>query len=428
MSCSGTLVCEFAIDVVWRFSTVQAVKAHRVGLSSWQLIFGLGAVSLTTDMVADGARSVNGAILAQLGASALVVGMVTGGADAVALLLRLLTGPWVDRTGRYWSFTIIGYALTALSVPLLAVAPVTGGAGLVLASSLLIAERTGKAIRSPAKTVLLADATAAVGRGTGFGVHKTLDQLGAFLGPLLVAAVAAIEGSYWPAFLWLVIPAAAAMFTLLWMRMQVPDTSALRRRPPAAGQAPTVYGRPVTTTRITFILFASFAALTTFGLIGFGVITFHLEDADLVPSPAVSLVYGLAMLVAAVAAPATGRMYDRHGVSTLIIVPVLTAFVPASCLADDLPLVLIGVGLWGMATGIQDSTIKAFVADLVAPTHRGAAFGRLAVFQGVATLASGLTAGALYENVALLTTLVIIAQVIACVLLVLVLRRQGAHE
>jgi MFS family permease len=392
------------------------------------MIFGLGLVSLATDMVADGARSVNGALLAQLGASALVVGLVTGGADAAALLLRLLTGPWADRTERYWRFTIIGYALTALSVPLLAVAPFAGSAGLTLASVLLIAERTGKAIRSPAKTVLLADATAAVGHGTGFGVHKTLDQLGAFLGPLLVAAVAAIEGSYWPAFLWLVIPAAAAMITLLRMRMQVPDTAVLRPRLPAETPPRATDAVPTEKTRATFVLFATFAALTTFGLIGFGVITFHLEDAGLVPTPAVPLVYGLATLAAALAALVTGRAYDRFGVRTLIIVPALTAFVPATSLAGHLPHVLIGVCLWGIATGIQDSTIKAFVADLVTPARRGTAFGRLAVFQGAAALTGGVTAGALYDHVALLTALVVIAQVVACVLLVLVLRSRKAPQ
>ena len=409
---------------------VPASNADHRHLSPWQMIVGLGLVSLTVDMVADGARSVNGAFLAQLGASALVVGLVTGGADAVALLLRLATGPWVDRTARYWGFTIIGYLLTAVSVPLLAVAPFAGGAGLALASALLILERTGKAIRSPAKTVLLADAASAVGRGTGFGVHKALDQLGAFLGPLLVAAVAAVQGAYWPAFLWLIIPAVAAMLTLFWLRIRVPDTSVFRGRPSDAelthASTPATADARTGSTRATFLLFAGFAALTTFGLISFGVITFHLTDAALVPLPAVPLVYALAMLMAAVAALITGRAYDGLGVRTLVVVPVLTAFVPALCLAVDLPLVLIGVCLWGVATGVQDSTVKAFVADLVPPEHRGTAFGQLAVFQGAAALAGGATAGALYGNVALLTALVVVAQVAAGVLLILVLRRRSA--
>ncbi len=389
------------------------------------MIVGLGMVSLTIDMVADGAISVNGAFLAQLGASAGVVGIVTGGADAIALLLRLATGPWVDRTGRYWAFTIVGYALTVVSVPLLAVAPFAGGAGLAIASFLLILERTGKAIRSPAKTVLLADATGAVGHGKGFGVHKTLDQLGAFLGPLLVAAVASLVGAYWPAFLWLIIPGVAAMVTLFWMRARVPDTAVFRRGTVTAEPAMPADADRVDAPRVTFFLFATFAALTTFGLISFGIITFHLEDARLLPLPAVPLVYALAMLVAAFAAPASGWAYDRLGARTLSVVPVLTAFVPALCLAGELPLVLVGVCIWGAATGVQDSTIKAFVAGLIPPGGQGAAFGKFAVFQGGAALAGGTVAGALYGNVALLTTLVLVAQIIALVLLLVILHRRG---
>ncbi len=407
---------------------MNASRTPQAGLSPWRMIVGLGMVSLTIDMVADGAMSVNGAFLAQLGASALLAGLVTGGADAIALLLRLATGPWVDKTGRYWTFTIIGYALTAVSVPLLAVAPFAGGAGLAIASLLLILERTGKAIRSPAKTVLLADATGAVGHGKGFGVHKALDQFGAFLGPLLVAAVATLVGAYWPAFLWLIIPGAAAMLTLFWMRARVPDTAVFRQRAvPAVSVLPADADR-VDTPHVTFLLFATFAALTTFGLIGFGVITFHLEDARLVPLPAVPLVYALAMFVAAFAAPATGWAYDRLGARILLVVPVLTAFVPALCLAGELPLVLVGVCIWGAATGVQDSTIKAFVAGLVPPGGQGAAFGKFAVFQGVAALAGGAVAGALYGNVALLTTLVIVAQIIALVLLVATLQQRRAHR
>ena len=192
------------------------------------MVVGLGLVSLAIDMVADGAASVSGALLEQLGATALLVGLVTGGAQALALVLRLVTGPWADRTGAYWGFTIFGYALTAVSVPLLAVTPLLGAAGLAVASALLLVERTGKAIRSPAKTVLLADAARAVGLGKGFGVHKALDQIGAFAGPLVVAGIAAITGSLAPAFLVLIIPGAVAMVLLFWLRAKVPDPSMYR--------------------------------------------------------------------------------------------------------------------------------------------------------------------------------------------------------
>src|SRR4051794_21742977 len=151
-------------------------------------------------MVYEGMRAVAGPFLGSLGASAVAVGLITGAGEAVALILRLFSGPYADRGGRYWSLTILGYAMTAVCVPLLALAPFVGGAGLVLAATLILLERAGKAVHSPSKTALLARVAAVVGRGRGFAVHKALDQVGAFAGPLLVAAVIALAGTQWPAF------------------------------------------------------------------------------------------------------------------------------------------------------------------------------------------------------------------------------------
>ena len=413
------------------------------------MVLGLGFVSLTIDMVSDGAISVGGALLEQLGASATLVGVVTGAATAIALVLRLVTGPWADRTGGYWGFTIVGYAMSAVSVPLLALTPVLGGASLAAASTLILVERTGKAVRGPAKTVLLADAAGVVGRGKGFGVHKLLDQIGAFAGPLLVAAIAAITGALWPAFLALAVPAVVAMVLLAWLRARVPDTSVYRKpavpRPQAEGRPPTERlpapsGRRAIAARLagltaipahvrtTFLLFGAFAALTTFGLLSYGVMSFHLVAADLVPVAGVPLVYAAGMAAAAVGAVATGWAYDRIGASVLLAVPLLTAFVPGFTLAGTLGLVIVGVVVWGLATGVQDSTVKALVADLVPAEQRGSAYGWFAVFQGVGALAGASVAGALYGDVPVLITIVVALQVAASVLLLVVLRRHRAER
>jgi len=408
---------------------------RRGPLSAWQLVLGLGAVSLTIDMVSDGSISVGGALLGQLGASAVLVGLVTGGAGAIALVLRLVTGPWVDRTGRYWDFTMAGYAVTAISVPLLALTPVLGAAALTVAAVLILIERTGKAVRAPAKTVLLADAAGAVGRGKGFGVHKFLDQVGAFSGPLIVSAVAALTGVLWPAFLVLIVPAAIAMIILVSLRRRVPDTSiyapeserrsASPDRPIARGPARLLAGLGAMepATRETFLLFGAFAALTTFGLISFGLISFHLDHAGLAPLAAIPLVYAVGMATAAVAAVVVGWAYDRSASAVLFVVPLLTAFVPSLALAGSVGLVIVGVVLWGAATGLQDSTIKALVADLIPSAQRGTAYGWFAVFQGVAAFAGAAVAGALYTDVPVLAALVIVAQLVAVVLLVIVRRR-----
>ena len=191
--------------------------------SPWRTVVGFGVVSLAADMVYEGARSVTGPLLASLGASAVLVGLVSGAGEAMALLLRIVSGSWADRSGRYWTLTFAGYALTAICVPALAITPFVAGAGLALACVLILGERVGKAVRSPAKTALLAHAAAAVGLGRGFGVHQALDQVGAVAGPLLVAAVIAAAGAIWPAMAVLIIPGAVALLILVRIRRSMGD-------------------------------------------------------------------------------------------------------------------------------------------------------------------------------------------------------------
>src|SRR3954447_1548330 len=199
------------------------VPDSRPGWSPWRAVVGFGVVSLAADMVYEGARSITGPLLVSLGASALLVGLVTGAGEALALVLRLPFGSRADRSGSYWTMTMAGYALTAVCVPLLAVTPFLGAAGLTVACLLVLAERTGKAVRSPAKSTLLAHAAGPVGLGRGFGVHKAPDQIGAFAGPLAVAGVAALAGVLWRAFAVLALPGAASIALLLWLRRRTGD-------------------------------------------------------------------------------------------------------------------------------------------------------------------------------------------------------------
>src|SRR6188768_4436206 len=113
-------------------------------MNPWRFVVAFGTVSLLADVVYEGARSITGPLLATLGATALVVGVVTGIGEAAALLLRLVSGPLADRTRRFWAWTIAGYALTVISVPML------GFVGILwVACGLVILERVGKAVRAP---------------------------------------------------------------------------------------------------------------------------------------------------------------------------------------------------------------------------------------------------------------------------------------
>jgi MFS family permease len=397
--------------------------------SPWRAVVGFGVVSLSADMVYEGARSVTGPLLAALGASAVLVGLITGLGEAMALLLRLVSGRWADRSGRYWTLTLVGYGITAVCVPALAVTPFLGGAGLALACALILAERTGKAVRSPAKTALLAHAASGVGLGRGFAVHKALDQVGAVAGPLLVAAVAALAGTLWPALAVLVVPGAAALVVLGWIRRRTgnPDT---RPAPPPTEPAQAGPGtrrsgwwRPGDGLPTSFWLFAAAAGAATAGLVTFGVISFHLTQDRVVGVAAVPLVYAAAMAAEALAALGTGWVYDRVKGRVLLVLPFLVAAVPPLAFTRSVAAVLVGVLLWGAAMGVQDSTVKALVADLVPAATRASAYGLFAAVQGAAAVVGGVVAGSLYErSLPALVAVVAATQLVALVLLVVTLR------
>ncbi len=357
-----------------------------------------GLVSLFADMVYEGMRAVAGPLLGSLGASALTVGLVTGAGEAVALVLRLVSGPWADRSRRYWRLTVIGYAMTAVCVPLLAITPLLGGAGIAVAATLILLERVGKAVRSPAKSALLARMATSTGRGRGFAVHKALDQVGAFAGPLLLAGVAAVTGALWPGLALLAVPGALSMLLLAQLRRRVPSVAEpgpedAAPRVPASGRlGDGVLGADLPR---EFHLFSLAVACSTAGLMTFGVISFRFVEAGLVPLAAVPLVYAGAMAAEAVAALATGDLFDRFGGRVLLVVPLVVVTVPPLVFAPTLWPVLAGVALWGAATGIQDSTVKAYVADLVPSRRRSTAYGVFAAVQGVGALVGGILAGAL---------------------------------
>ena len=398
--------------------------------SPWRTVVAFGVVSLAGDMVYEGMRSVAGPFLGSLGASALVVGLITGAGEAMALVLRLFSGPLADRSGRYWSLTIVGYAMTAVCVPLLAVAPFAGSAGLALAATLILLERAGKAIRSPSKSALLARVAVSVGRGRGFAVHKSLDQVGAFAGPLLVAGMIALTGVQWPAFAVLAFPGAACMLLLLTLKRHTEMARPVPPEPATSTDDATTHLSVIVepgALPVHFYAFAASCALGTLGLMTFGVISYHLVEAGLVTTAVVPVLYAAAMATEAVAALATGFAYDRWGAGILYTLPAVIITVPALTLANTWLLVLVGVLIWGAITGVQDSTVKALVADMVQPHRLATAYGIFAAFQGVAALAGGTLAGGLYaQHHTLLIAVVAVAQTLSAVLLAAALRGRGA--
>ncbi len=368
-------------------------------------VLAFGVVSLLADVVYEGARSILGPYLLTLGASATMVGLVSGAGEFAGYALRTATGVLADRTRGYWAMTMAGYGLTVVAVPLL------GWVGQVeLALTLVVAERLGKAIRSPARDALLADAAEPLGRGWGFGIHEALDQTGAVLGPLLLAAILALrDGDYRFAFMVLAIPGLLAMAALVMARRTIPE-----HRPPAAG--PSELETRQDGGNGTARRYLGFVFFSAMGFAPFPLIAFHLGSKAVVSDPVIPMMFALAMAIDAMAALVAGRIYDRKGLRVLITIPVLSvgaglAFTRSAWLAWA------AMVLWGAVMGMQESTLRAAVGDLAAAPRRATAYGVFNTIYGIALLLGGVILGALYEwAVPALVVFIVAAQVTAAVI------------
>lgn len=358
-------------------------------LSPLRFVVAFGIISMLADFVYEGARSIAGPYLATLGASAAVVGVVTGAGEAVALVFRLASGRLSDRTGRHWSLSIAGYVITIVSVPLLAATQ-----ALWQASALVISERFGKAVRTPARDTMLAQAGTSIGRGWAFAVHEALDQSGALLGPLLVAAMIAVSG-YRLGFAVLAVPGALALLAIAWLRRAVPEPAAYEQD--GLVDAATL---PPSGARFSrrFWLYSLFTALTMAGFATFGVLGYHLQARHVVSAPWIPVIYASAMGAAAVAALLSGRIYDRVGLRGLATLPILAAAVPFLSFSTTPLLVLVGSLVWGAAMGVHESTMRAAVADLVQANRRGYGYGMFTAVYGLAWLAGAAAIGVLYDH------------------------------
>src|SRR5436190_4506600 len=169
--------------------------------STFKFVFILGIVNLFADITYEGASSINGPFLATLGASAATISIIAGSGEFLGYSLRFIAGYIADKSGKYWAVTFIGYIVNLFAVPALALAgnwPLAGG--------LMIAERVGRAIRKPSVESMLSYTTGRLGKGWVYALNNALDQVGGTVGPLVIALVLIMKGSYRTGYVVLLIP------------------------------------------------------------------------------------------------------------------------------------------------------------------------------------------------------------------------------
>jgi MFS family permease len=347
-----------------------------------RFIVCLGAVSLFADMTYEGAYSIMGGYLKDLGATAAEVGIIAGFGEMVAASLRYFSGRLADRTRAYWAIAISGYALNLLVVPALAFVGTWQAAAI-----LIIAERTGKALRGPARDVLLSDATGKVGHGWGFGLHAAMDQTGAVAGPVLMAITVARLHNFAPAFLRLAAPAALAFVAIIAARYVYPQN---RGTPPTT--------KDTTVLPKVYWIYVAAGGVLALGFLDFPLLSFHFENTTLVKKEYIPLLYALAMGVNGLTALIFGRLFDKYGIVVLAWGILISMFSLPLGFLGGATAATVAVCCWALGLGVQDASLRSGIAQLVSMNKRGNAFGTFNAVYGLMWFAGSATMGLLYDH------------------------------
>jgi MFS family permease len=366
-----------------------------------RFIVCLGIVSLFADMTYEGAYSIIGPFLKDLGASAAAVGLIAGLGEMIAASLRYFSGRLVDRTRAYWAVAICGYVLNLVVVPAMAFA-----GNWQMAALLVVVERTGKSLRGPARDVLLSEATGKIGHGWGFGVHAAMDQTGAVLGPLMMAAAVMRLHHFGPAFLRLAFPAAGALVALLVARFVYPQAGQATPRQVPQKTLPKVFR--------TYVIAAGVLAL---GFVDFPLLAYHFQKTALAKPAVIPLLFAGAMGMNGLAALILGKLFDRFGIRILslgILVSLLA--LPLGFLGGPAAAIA-GVACWAIGMGAQDATLRAGISQVVSMNKRGSAFGAFNGVYGIMWFLGSAAMGLLYDHSLLaLVGFGVVAQLVAAIL------------
>ncbi len=348
-----------------------------------KFIILLGLTSFFADMTYEAARSISGPFLATLGASAALVGFVAGFGELFGYSLRFISGYIADRTQQYWTLTIIGYIINVLAVPALALTE-----HLPVAAILIILERVGKAIRIPARDAMLSHAGSQIGVGWAFGLNGALDQGGAMIGPLIVAAILYYKGGYQESFATLAIPAFLTIGVVLIGYKLYPHPHRLEVK---------LIKLETQGMNNPFWIYLLGAGLIAAGYADFSLISYHFEKKSILSSAWIPVYYSLGMGTSMISSPFLGYLYDRKGFSVLIWASIISALFSPFVFLGGFYSVCFGILIWSMGIGAHETLMRAIIANMISTKKRASAYGIFNAGFGVFWFLGSVLIGLLYD-------------------------------
>ena len=358
----------------------------------------LGLVSLFTDMSSQMVFPLIPLFLMTpaLGASATVVGIIEGSAEAVASLLKVFSGYWSDRIKRRKPFILLGYGLSSLAKPLFAFAYVWQSVFLIR-----IVERVGKGIRNAPRDAIIAESSAGDVRGKAYGIHRAMDGIGSILGAV-IAYILLLSLGFSDIFLLAGVPAFIAVLLILFVKegKKVPSTD--RPAQKSIKKSMRVSFRELTPKLRQFI---AVSTVFTLGNFGYAFLMIRALDIGLSDRMAILLYITFYVVYTIVTIPA-GMISDKIGRKPVIVVGYLLFGITSLGLAvvTNLSEIVWLFALYGVFYGMIDGVQRAFVVDLSPPDLKATALGTFHTATGLAALPAGVIAGLLWDVISPETT------------------------
>ncbi len=389
----------------------------RLSISSspaFTFVLTMGVVNLFSDMTYEGGGAINGQFMATLGASAAIVSITAGVGEFLGYALRSVAGYIADKSGRYWLVTFIGYSINLLAVPAMALA-----GNWQIAALLILGERIGRALRKPTVEAMLSYTTGKHGRGWVYAVNTALDETGATLGPLIIALVLLLNGSYRTGYALLLISSLLALASLVIARINFPVPSRLEE-----GQT-----APATGLSRSYWLYMAAAACFAAGLISYELVAYHLATARIVSDQWIPVFLAFSTGCGVLASLILGKLYDRAALPTLLVAAFLSSLFSPFAFLGRFPAVLMGMLFWGIGYATQDTLLKAVVAGVLPEGKRNLAFGLFYAGYGVGWLIGSIATGLLYEHSPVaLVIFAVVSQLISLPLFVVAERQRDGAE
>jgi MFS family permease len=351
-------------------------------------VWVLGVVSLLMDISSEMIQTLLPLYLvAGLGASAIAIGFIEGLSVAIATVTKLFSGMISDWTGRRKPLAVLGYGLGALSKPIFPLATSIGW--IVVAKAI---DRVGKGIRGTPRDALISDVTPPEIRGASFGLRKSLDTVGGFVGPLAaIGLMLATDGDMIVIFWIAAIPAFLAV-ALLIIGVKEPE------RPPSSSKGMPRFRDARRLNHAVWIVIGV-SSLLTLARFSEAFLLLKSQQAGLslawIPITMVVMhaVYGLT-------AYPVGYLSDRIGRRSLIALSLvfLIAADLALATAQTLPMLFAGIVLWGLHMGFSQGILSTLIADSAPQNLKGTAFGVFNLVTGLTVILGNVAAGLLWET------------------------------